>query len=91
MRDKLFEHKFKVRPSTEGRHYPFPVDMLRYDGCYPASEYFACRIQQSFPPAREYPGEVELIARNSQPRWQPTLGRWESFGWTVVGQAECVR
>ena len=59
---------------------PFPIDMLRYDRCWPASEEDAAQAQ--------YPGSdgatVRLVAHESNRHWQPTRARWESFGWKVI-------
>lgn len=70
----------------------FPIDMLRYDACWPASSEDARKITESI---------VESVthATDEQPRvWQetteialtiapgysdPTFDRWASFGWMV--------
>lgn len=66
---------FTVRGS--GR---FPIDMLRYDGCWPFQSTDSFAITHSF--TWEHgpePYEVRLET------WQgkPTVGRWRSFGWDV--------
>jgi hypothetical protein len=53
---------------------PFPVDMLRYDQCWPtytqdATEIFGLQKRG-----------VMLTTIN---KFAPTHGRWESFGWVV--------
>lgn len=59
----------------------FPIDMLRYDMCWPD---------------RESPDSAQLQAQSHRPRgsgaWSvvltgakpPTEGRWNSFGWKIV-------
>jgi hypothetical protein len=72
----------------------FPLDMLRYDACWPASESDALRIQGHFD---RYMGSAD--ERNSErritvtlrrhvehPSRHPTTGRWESFGWRVLAE-----
>jgi hypothetical protein len=64
----------------------FPIDMLRYDACYPACNSMAVEhISMSLSMKRQdkldcYPDGwvVTLISDH-----EPTVGRWESFGWTV--------
>jgi hypothetical protein len=66
--------------------YPFPIDMLRYDACQPLHETdsntIANSINHHYRGAEGY--EVSLV-RTDEPRrlWEPTYGRWESFGWKV--------
>jgi hypothetical protein len=54
----------------------FPVDMLRYDTCWPASE------RDSYLLLGEHHRRVKLVYRDEGPG--PTPKRWESFGWRVV-------
>lgn len=64
---------------------PFPIDMLRYDQCWPRSEGEDSRaIEQSFPQGRRVTGaryRVTLVTHASN---RPTGARWESFGFKVV-------
>ena len=53
----------------------FPIDMLRYDSCYPKSERDSGLIES------EGRREVTL---ESAGRFAPSHGRWESFLWRVV-------
>lgn len=58
----------------------FPIDMLRYDVCWPTTEKAANTIARSFQPAQgEMTVELESTLHN-----RPTVARWESFGWTVI-------
>lgn len=58
----------------------FPIDMLRYDSCWPASEgRDVPEISLSAIQGRQHQHRVTLIGLR-----EPTVGRWESFGWRVV-------
>jgi len=78
MARKVFSHHFVVKGRRE-----FPVDMLRRDGCFPASSEDAVRMIVDFRD-EDYPEprEVELITY-AEKHWTPTEGRWRSFGWCV--------
>jgi len=68
---------------VEGGGY-FPLDMLRYDMCYPYSQEDAAAIDSSeFKPIRQV--KLARIVRNKNIR--PTEDRWSSFGWTVLPQS----
>lgn len=76
MADRPRLAKFTVRGKTR-----FPLDMLRYDVCVPASPEDVGQIEASL----MAPGadrEVTLLARADDRRC--TVGRWASFGWPVV-------
>lgn len=61
--------------------FPFPHDMLRYDGCYPADSESAAEIKASDAEDRERRTyTVRLISTFRHP---PTDGRWSSFLWSV--------
>jgi len=60
----------------------FPLDMLRYDACYPKSEKDTVTMQSD--------GLREVMLHKTlnwgHPKvWSPTVGRWNSFGWAVLG------
>lgn len=59
----------------------FPADMLRYDGCYPASSHDAVEMASSWD-SRSRPRERRITLRTHL-EGRPTEGRWESFGWKV--------
>jgi hypothetical protein len=59
---------------------PFPIDMLRYDACYPASEADSSIINRSL--THDTRGKITVEVRTRSPL---TVGRWKSFGWQVVG------
>lgn len=79
---KPYMHEFEV----EGVG-PFPLDMLRYDHCWPAreSEDVATMHKMS-----TYEGATRLKRQRIRLKtvwekaWQPTTARWISFGWRVV-------
>ena len=76
-------HEFEVSPIAPV-FATFPVDMLRYDGCYPARAEDAAEISIS---ARrdnlDSRAKVRLIALGRSKSWRPTMARWDSFGWQV--------
>lgn len=63
---------FTVTGSNE-----FPLDMLRYDRCWPATASDASAIRRAAGAARSI--TLQSIGFSS-----PTIKRWESFGWTVT-------
>jgi hypothetical protein len=77
-------YAFHVIGSSE-----FPIDMLRYDSCYPADTESALAIQRSLNAETGFtePCSAKLIG---QMRFGPTVKRWESFGYRVV-DSEVVR
>jgi hypothetical protein len=56
---------------------PFPLDMLRYDSCWPLTSYDVELMAGNV--KVEEPTEVHMVSLSGP----PTTGRWESFGWTV--------
>lgn len=68
--------------ASEPGRTSFPIDMLRYDACWPAHEEGSSAIWNP----REYRGDdgrtrVELLSDSPTP---PTQARWASFGWRVI-------
>ena len=62
----------------------FPVDMLRFDACYPRTGTDALIIERSF--ERPRPLEAEKVVVLAKPSGEaPNAARWKSFGWEVVG------
>jgi hypothetical protein len=70
--------KFTVRGS--GR---FPVDMLRYDRCFPTSTEAVMHIAHQL---RDGEGVEQYRSVELATDWTstPTVSRWRSFGWEVV-------
>ena len=66
----------------------FPIDMLRYDGSYPATERDAGRIEETFEEGATMSDEpIKLKAHYEGPFGaiaKPTASRWRSFAWQVV-------
>lgn len=65
----------------------FPLDMLRYDSCYPASETDAHKIENSFSHSGEGKSAKDLaitiVRAVTEPKRPFTVPRWESFGWSI--------
>lgn len=61
----------------------FPVDMLRYDSCWPLYESGAKSAYNILTPEslkdRAQPRQVALMSRKP-----PMRARWQSFGWDIV-------
>jgi hypothetical protein len=72
---------FEVRFVVEGAG-DFPMDMLRYDTCFPATEDDARRAA-----LQNGTRQVTVIGRSLAGR-VPTEGRWASFGWKVIEHLE---
>lgn len=74
-KDKLIEAAQNAIEFQVQGHGTFPMDMLRYDICWPASEWDSGRL----------PGEAghvrTITLKGLKP---PTFARWRSFGWEVV-------
>ena len=72
--------RFKITVCGSG---VFPIDMLRYDSCWPATEQDSSKIVENY-----YEGDkcklrsVDLLTDNHR-HWKPTDGRWQSFTWKV--------
>jgi hypothetical protein len=77
---KTYVQTFEV----EGR-FPFPVDMLRYDYCYPVREAEdSYNIAASIRRDTNGPVRIKLRRTIEHKGNLPTSGRWSSFGWTVI-------
>lgn len=62
--------------------FRFPIDMLRYDSCFPSREVDAGLIERSFD--GHAPDRTVQIARFVDNKHAlPTVERWESFGCKV--------
>ncbi len=77
---KLMREEFEVEGS-----FSFPVDMLRYDACFPADEQQSARILDTFHAPRERI-KVRLARYARADMASITPERWESFGWRVVAR-----
>lgn len=65
----------------------FPLDMLRYDQCWPRTSNDAELIERINSQYNQYSAatrevqEIELSGANNH--GEPTEDRWKSFGWKV--------
>lgn len=75
-KQKPTHHKHTIVVTGSG---DFPLDMLRYDSCVPASELDALRMQN----AQRGAYKVKLF-RFCQEFRPATSARWESFGWRII-------
>jgi len=57
---------------------PFPLDMLRYDSCWPRNSEDVCVMYESIKSVDTTPATIKLSGANP-----PTKGRWRSFMWNV--------
>ena len=71
-----WEHRFQVRGSAH-----FPLDMLRYDHCYPDAQQVAADLSSG-----EYNNvrTITLVQHTDTQQPQVTHDRWKSFGWPVL-------
>ena len=72
----MYETTFKVRGAGA-----FPVDMLRYDQCYPRTEEDSHLIEvPTFEPRDVVLTKTHVYKLNTQ----LTARRWASFGWELL-------
>ncbi len=80
---KLYEHSFTVQGKGD-----FPIDMLRYDQCYPATGVDAAAIEATkdrFADAKSRREVREIrLWKISRTMVGPTNDRWASFMWKVI-------
>ena len=72
-----------IRFTVKGRFH-FPLDMLRHDACWPIDSIAAARMEHSFDSRNSEGYEIELAHWAANSNWEPTFGRWASFGWHVM-------
>lgn len=69
--------------------FMFPLDMLRYDHCFPADQDAVMALAQALRLETDLSGRRVRPWRVQLGRWargkmdQPTVSRWESFGVSV--------
>lgn len=78
----VYSFKFVV----EGRNN-FPLDMLRYDACWPASASDVNRLARSLEFNTELK-RIELYHVHPARMWDPSTKRWASFDWRVLDVSE---
>jgi hypothetical protein len=77
--------KYRTEFTVEGDGR-FPHDMLRYDACFPRDEGAARDMTAADHDSKHW--TVTLVHYSDTATWQPTHGRWASFGWHVVEMRE---
>ena len=79
---------FKVEPNpSESMPVGFPVDMLRYDCCWPTRTEDAIKIAVSIrDKLTAEDGWIRLTSIQT-----PHRDRWLSFGWRVLNELQEVR
>ena len=78
----MYLYTFKVKGV-----FHFPLDMLRYDCCFPNTQEDTGKIQCSLDTLGGIEETVELEAYNEK-LWYPTVERWKSFGWEVIEHSQ---
>lgn len=67
----------------------FPIDMLRYDSCWPDGSEAVEDILAEYPSDRAFKTRrVRLRCIGEFKTHRVTEARWRSFGWTVVSPPE---
>lgn len=67
----------------------FPMDMLRYDQCWPATESDSYLVQQEATSAPDdYLTRPRVVRINGISA--PTVARWKSHGWRVIESMDVV-
>lgn len=72
-------HRFTVEGFPDAG---FPIDMLRFDTCWPRSQEDAEKIATQLT-ARGTEIEAGRVRVTLSGMQEPTLARWKSFGWSV--------
>jgi len=82
----LYSVRIKVSPIPD-RLGPsnLPVDMLRRDRLYPATEHDASLVHSAIsdPLALDGKTSIELAGLRTTKQADITVARWQSFGWQV--------
>jgi len=82
MKPRYQSYPLTARPSKVYEYYAtgrgsFPFDMLRLDAAWPADSGSAAKIDD-WPPEPKKLRSVRLRSYR-----EPTIARWDSFGWSV--------
>lgn len=81
-------YRCSARVIRKLKHTAFPIDMLRYDQCFPVSGEDVAKIERSNTPTltdkQEDCSDIRLgkFSEKKDGGWTPE--RWESFGWVLV-------
>lgn len=75
-----YAHVAEIRGHGPG----FPLDMLRYDRCYPATEYDTHQLDRALAPPGDRPSvwTVKVVRYTTHKNADWTLARWASFSVT---------
>jgi len=78
---RLYRHEFVV----EGK-MAFPIDMLRYDHCYPAREIDSTTIAEYVRTYGNIDKHEKVVLNQVTEGKKPYLtnDRWKSFGWEIT-------
>lgn len=92
IREKVAKDEYAVEFTVEGSG-EFPVDMLRYDACYPATEALDVpAIAASYANESNLPRKRRVVLRvkplMGEKHVNLTPDRWASFGWRFIGIGE---
>jgi hypothetical protein len=82
MSSQLWRTSFTVT----SRRLAFPLDMLRYDGCYPQTSSDVATIERTFDLQQRIllDGDFKVtLVMYGRGRREPEKDRWLSFGWSV--------
>ena len=71
---------------VKGTQTPFPIDMLRFDECWPETVQDSEKIKNSFGyrHGRRVRWEINLVSKRNN---VPTHDRWQSFAVEVVEES----
>ncbi len=78
---KLGTGRYLQKATVTGRGV-FPLDMLRYDSCYPTSGTDVSSLHASITePRGTFSVGLSRVSASAHEQW--TTARWASFGWTL--------
>lgn len=76
------KYRQEIKATGKG---PFPIDMLRYDRCFPLREQDAAEISLSHQEylLRKEEEPIYLVKFSADKKFSFTPERWKSFGWEI--------
>jgi hypothetical protein len=72
-----------VRRFNVAGKWPFPLDMLRYDGCWPAESEDVDKLDRLLNDTEIRVTRRFYLTLATAKHGSPTVERWQSFGWDV--------
>ncbi len=76
---------FHVKQFTVEGMGTFPIDMLRYDRCWPRTGADAAMVQEEHRTAGgRATRHVDIVTHVRPGQSWPTIDRWRSYGWLVT-------